>query len=552
MTTAIYFHPEAYSTQGPKLMGRNAAGESFLRGYFTYSQQKTLWTQVIQADHAQAFADSAIHYGRNEPIKAVTNEQIAALREVNAVYYPGPNIDNLAWQRSHFGHDAWSLCGITHTTSSANAMDAISQLITAPIQPWDAIICTSTAVKNNVNQILQAQADYLSDRLKIKQLVLPQLPVIPLGIHTKDFEFTPQQKKDARTSIGADNKTHVVLYMGRLSFHAKAHPLAMYQALEDAAQQLPENEQIILIECGWFANDAVQQAYREAQTLACPSIRVMTLDGRVADNRQTAWASADVFCSLSDNIQETFGITPIEAMATGIPVIVSDWNGYKDSVTDGEEGYRIPTLMPTAGLGKDLAYRHALGLDNYDRYCGQCCSLISVDIKAATEAFTRLFESATLRTQLGKNGRKKAREIFDWSTIIPRYEQLWGELNSLRSKHPEKQPTPTHSWPARLDPFHSFASYPTQLLNATTQLRLVDDNTETALQRLKQYQQLEMVNFSLSILPTENEIEQMFRSGSPHGSQAIEWVKDIAQERQAICLRGLSWLVKLGLLMVVT
>ena len=31
MTAAIYYHPEAYTTSGPKLMGRNAAGESFSR-----------------------------------------------------------------------------------------------------------------------------------------------------------------------------------------------------------------------------------------------------------------------------------------------------------------------------------------------------------------------------------------------------------------------------------------------------------------------------------------------------------------------------------------
>jgi len=37
MSAAIYFHPEAYTTTGPKLMGRNAAGESFLRGYLLHS-----------------------------------------------------------------------------------------------------------------------------------------------------------------------------------------------------------------------------------------------------------------------------------------------------------------------------------------------------------------------------------------------------------------------------------------------------------------------------------------------------------------------------------
>lgn len=36
MTTIIYFHPEAYTTSGPKLMGRNDAEGSFLQGCFAY------------------------------------------------------------------------------------------------------------------------------------------------------------------------------------------------------------------------------------------------------------------------------------------------------------------------------------------------------------------------------------------------------------------------------------------------------------------------------------------------------------------------------------
>ena len=95
-------------------------------------------------------------------------------------------------------------------------------------------------------------------------------------------------------------------------------------------------------------------------------MKVITLDGRQASARQTAWAGADVFCSLSDNIQETFGIVPIEAMAAGLPVVVSDWDGYKDTVRHGVDGFRIPTCMPQAGLATDLALRHALEVDTYD------------------------------------------------------------------------------------------------------------------------------------------------------------------------------------------
>ncbi|NDF80468.1 MAG: glycosyltransferase [Betaproteobacteria bacterium] len=126
------------------------------------------------------------------------------------------------------------------------------------------------------------------------------------------------------------------------------------------------------------------------------------MDGRLAEHRQTAWAGADVFCSLSDNIQETFGIVPIEAMAAGLPVVVSDWDGYKDTVRHGTDGFRIATCMPDAGLGGDLALRHALQVDTYDMYCGHTCSMVSVDIEATAQAFVQLAQSAELRQRMGQ------------------------------------------------------------------------------------------------------------------------------------------------------
>jgi len=53
MTAAIYYHPEAYTTGGPKLMGRNAAGESFLRGFLSHSKATEFWAQVQKPEHAQ-------------------------------------------------------------------------------------------------------------------------------------------------------------------------------------------------------------------------------------------------------------------------------------------------------------------------------------------------------------------------------------------------------------------------------------------------------------------------------------------------------------------
>ncbi len=548
-TAAIYYHPEAYTISGPKLMGRNAAGESFLRGFIRYSQATEHWLQVEQATHAQSFADTAKILGKPLPIKALDKNNLAALAHPGVIYYPGPNLGQHAWHRAAYGHQSWSLCGITHTTSSANAMDGLTELITAPVQAWDAVICTSHAVKNNVIQLLQAQTDYLTHRLGIQKVVLPLLPVIPLGIHTQDFFFTDAQKQTAKLAIGADQGSIVVLFMGRLSFHAKAHPLAMYQALEQAALAHPDKK-IVLLECGWHANDFIAKAYQAAAQLACPNVRVVTLDGRTAENRNTAWASGDVFCSLSDNIQETFGITPIEAMAAGMPVVVSDWDGYKDTVRDGVDGFRIITTMPGSGLGGDLALRHALDLDTYDMYCGHASSLIAVDVAATAQALIQLFGSADLRQKMGAAGQQRARDIYDWAAIIPQYEALWAQQTEIR-KTQIAAPALTHSWPARMDPFAAFSGYPSRLLNPKTKLALVDADATLASQRLIQYRQLSMVNFAKLVLPSEVECARLLNSLSHGSATAAELIKTIEPERQAFVFRAINWLLKLGIVKVI-
>ncbi len=558
MNAALYFHPEAYSTSGPRLMGRNAAGESFLRGFLTHGKSTEFWVQVQSLAHARQFSELARARGRQELIRAVDRSNLGALAKVGAVFHPGPGIGMHAWQRGAVapsggmvsGHAAWSLCGITHSTSSAVAMDALTELLTAPVQPWDAVICTSTAVKENVEYLLHAQAEHLKQRLGATRLTLPQLPVIPLGIHTQDFAFSTGDRAMARRALGVDAKAHVVLFMGRLSFHAKAHPLAMYQALEKAAQGLPSGESVVLVECGWHANEQIAKAFADAARLACPSVRVVNLDGRLPAQRDRAWAGADVFCSLSDNIQETFGITPIEAMAAGLPVVVSDWDGYKDTVRDGADGFRIPTLMPSADPVGDLASRHALELDTYDMYCGHTCSLVAVDVEAAAEAFRSLFASAELRRLMGESGRQRAKDLFDWEVIVPRYEALWAQLAGLRQSKAGCTVARGPAWPARTDPFLAFSGYPTQTLGHQTRLALVDNDANTAFQRTLSYKALAMVDFAKVVLPTDAEVHSVLSAAGRGPMSAAEIVAGIPPQRQSFVWRSLAWLLKLGVLRV--
>src|SRR5262249_18939677 len=155
-------------------------------------------------------------------------------------------------------------------------------------------------------------------------------------------------------SLGIAADEFVVLFVGRLAFNAKAHPFPMYLAL----QRLAADHKVVLVECGWMDNDAVGTAFKDARAKICPSVRSIVLDGTSAADLARGWAGADCFCSLSDNIQESFGLTPIEAMASGLPCIVTDWDGYRDTVRDGLDGLRVATLAPPPGYAADLIFEH--------------------------------------------------------------------------------------------------------------------------------------------------------------------------------------------------
>jgi hypothetical protein len=79
VSAAIYYHPEAYTTSGPKLMGRNAAGESFLRGFLSHGKATEFWAQVQEQEHAQHFAQRVRAFGRAEPVEVVDKNTSAAL-----------------------------------------------------------------------------------------------------------------------------------------------------------------------------------------------------------------------------------------------------------------------------------------------------------------------------------------------------------------------------------------------------------------------------------------------------------------------------------------
>jgi glycosyltransferase involved in cell wall biosynthesis len=549
MNFAIYFAGDAYSTAN-KIMGRQSAGKAMLSGVAaTWPNGVVLAVGLGGSSAAQELDNQLRADGFAGQLNWSPLPSLQGAIDAGALYYPAPPSKELAAARNLISPTACSLMGVTHTLSSTGAMDQISDCVFPPFKPWDALICTSAAAHRFVTKLHDEVRDYWQRETGASRFVDLQLPVIPLGVDAPAFVSSAVNRANARESLGLSADDTAFLFAGRLSFHAKANPAPLYQALEVVARQRSGvGGRITCIEAGIFPNAAIAEGFSAAQRALAPSVRFVWIDGQDATRYRQAWQGADVFVSLSDNIQETFGLTPVEAMAAGLPVIVSDWDGYRDTVRDGIDGFRIPTILPPSNTGQDLALRHSLGVDTYDFYIGRTSMATVIEPQLLAAACLRLAADPALRQTMGAAGRQRALAEFDWPVILRRYDALALELAELRRVAvAQGASTASHAWPQRADPFARFSHFSSATLSGGWQVAAAPD----ARKRLDQLLALAMTNYAFgSGMLTSESLISLLEAIISKPAQTVQSVLVSTKLSTPEGVRAFQWLWKLDLIRV--
>lgn len=112
------------------------------------------------------------------------------------------------------------------------------------------------------------------------------------------------------------------------------------------------------------------------------------------------YAAADVVVCAP--VYEPFGIVPLEAMASGRPVVATAVGGLTDSVVDGLTGLLVP----------------------------------SGDARALAGALRALADPRRRRA-MGRAGTRRARTLYGWDTVAARTAEVYEELLATRSRQGE-------------------------------------------------------------------------------------------------------------------
>ena len=275
------------------------------------------------------------------------------------------------------------------------------------------------------------------------------------------------------------------------------------------------------------------------------------MDGGSHSQVESAWASGDFFLSLSDNIQESYGLTVVEAMSAGLPVIASDWNGYRDTVVDGRTGFLVRTTFPPEDTGSGLARGLALQNIDYSSYLGVLSQFTAVDIQQCSNTITALAEDTNKRAEMSRNAIKQARENYDWQIIIQRYEELARELTHRR-RHYETQANRDKLSQSRNiaypNPLNIFSKHPTSTLDEDMVVTGISDSYIDDVNVLMGFN---IHNFAQPLMLDPKNMIEMLKVVNRSSIKVGDLFSAYPESDRIKVLNSVMWLYKFGVIKIV-
>jgi D-inositol-3-phosphate glycosyltransferase len=447
----------AYIESGPGssvVTGAQVAEQEFVRALTRYGsfEELSIFSADGDAEDSDRTAGNRVRFRRFSELPS-----FVADTPPDAVQIPYLFSSQIAYLRERFGAKPFPITGVVHAIAHPDAKLLLYRNLLTNSHELDVAICPSRSVQ----KALHGLADQVGTDLGVKAK-RPRTAVIPLGIETE--RFRPGDKSSLRAQNGLPQDACIILYVGRLNPWTKADLLPLIVAFARLRKQLPGTDVQLLIVGQEQAAGYAAALAGAAQALGVQDdVQIWT--GVPSGEMSQVFQMADIFAAPSDNLQETFGITLLEAMASGLPVVAAEWNGYRDIVEEGTSGFLVPTYV-----GPPLAdVVDAAIFAGYRTTMAHAAQTTALDVPILVERLSRLVNNEQLRRGMGERGRATVRDRYAWPIVITAYEELWREQARRAAARGKRRARPVR--PFSVDLARQFRHYGSAQVESLRSLR---------------------------------------------------------------------------------
>lgn len=266
-------------------------------------------------------------------------------------------------------------------------------------------------ILQDADQIVAECPQDKEDMIRLYHAPAEKITIVPCGFSAK--EFYPIDKKKARRILQLEPDEKIILQLGRM-----VPRKGVDNVIKALGEIKKDQKPVRLLVVGGehdHPDPALSPELARLQKLAGEEnvhSSVVFTGRKQRGVLKYYYAAADVF--ISTPWYEPFGITPLEAMACGTPVIGSNVGGIKYTVEEGKTGFLVPPHDP----------------------------------KALAEKIKDLIANEKLLASMQHNALKRVNKYFTWKSVAALCHDLYEKI--IFANHKEVR----HSRFVRIDNFN--------------------------------------------------------------------------------------------------
>lgn len=252
-------------------------------------------------------------------------------------------------------------------------------------------------ILNNADHIIAECPQDKEDMIRLYHAPPENISIVPCGFSAK--EFYPIDKKKARNILKLKQDEKIILQLGRMV------PRKGVDNVIRALGEIKRHEKSVRLVIVGGEHDTPDPSL-------CPELarlqKIAKEEGvdhsvfftgrKQREALKFYYAAADIF--ITTPWYEPFGITPLEAMACGTPVIGSNVGGIKFTVEEGKTGFLVPPHQP----------------------------------KALAQSIETLIADEKLLATMHHNALKRVNKYFTWKSVAVSCHQLYEKIITAQYK----------------------------------------------------------------------------------------------------------------------
>ncbi len=455
-------YPFVESDDSSLKLGRYVANYDFLKALLAHSDFDEFHIFCMNASHFKRTSSKLlaenIPNSQKAKVKLFLYNHLISMISQNSyhVFHLGGwgyFFSGLAYIRNKYAKNIFPITGIIHSLNGKETNYHAFKMMYAPLMPYDTIVCSSNAGKMVLEKTFSLIENEIQSRYN------GSFEIIPLAIeNTEQLDYHQCRKMEQLS-----DDTIRILTVGRISPITKYDPYPLIIAIADIIRSYPDLNIELIIAGG--ATGSELYLVKEIISEEKMEQHIKVISNFSDEKKAILYNSSDIYVSLIDNLQETFGISIIEAMNVGLPVVISDINGYKELVEEESTGFKIPSLWHNDFEANELS-----SIMDFSTLQLMLAQSMSLDLEYFKEKIILLAKDKNLRKKIGDAAQHKVLQNYYWPNVISQYMALWAKLNNQSINSKIKPQTGSDIFENNY--IDAFSHYPSSLISEDLEIKI--------------------------------------------------------------------------------